>query len=401
MTAELGTAAEAGRAAAVARENGGAVAAPCPPAPRPAPFRRLLQGHVLDRLARLPSDSVDCCVTSPPYWGLRDYGVPPVLWEGSADCEHAWDQQGFCYACSAWRGQLGLEPSLSLYLRHLLLVMREVRRVLKPTGTLWLNLGDAYNSGTRALRQPSTGSVSQWRRAGSMGDRRVRAEGLKVKDLLGMPWRAALNLQHDGWYLRSDVIWAKPNPLPEGVTDRPIRAHEHVFLLTKSPRYFYDAYAREETAATRLSVWRIPTQGYRGAHFATFPERLVEQCIRAGSSERGCCPRCRAPWRRRTQVSYLRDGRTGNGPRSIERRQESPGYWVRVEKRVETVGWDPTCNCNLDPEPAVVLDPFAGSGTTLAVAARLGRSCYGIELSAEYGRLISARLANEPALTRR
>ena len=232
-----------------------------------------------------------------------------------------------------------------------------------------------------------------------MGDHRIKAEGLKVKDLLGMPWRAALELQADGWYLRSDVIWSKPNPLPEGVGDRPVRAHEHVFLLTKCPRYFYDAHARDEDGGGgRLSVWRIPTQGYPGAHFATFPQRLVERCIRTGSSERGSCPSCGKPWQRRTRVRYLRDGRQTNGPRSVERRAETPGYWVRVEKQVETVGWEPTCACDVEPQPAVVLDPFAGSGTTLAVASRLDRSAIGIEMSETYLRLISNRLGGAAPL---
>ncbi|MFI5284411.1 MAG: DNA-methyltransferase, partial [Candidatus Dormibacterales bacterium] len=325
-------------------------------------------GDVRQVLAQLPEASVDCCVTSPPYWGLRDYGIPAQVWGGDRECIHRWadrdgrggranrgqlprptwpanstppqnagDATATCARCGAWRGHLGLEPSPELYVQHLVDIFREVRRVLKPQSTLWLNLGDCYNAGTTAPRQPSPARVGYWQAAGSMGDRRVNAIGLKAKDLVGIPWRVALGLQADGWYLRADVIWAKPNPMPESVSDRPTRAHEYVFLLSRSPRYFYDAEAIREPAArsngtapagwdtgpgshgtihrlgreqgerpavsptrkelpsalysrhqamieggqsltarsgrNKRSVWMIATQPYREAHFATFPER--------------------------------------------------------------------------------------------------------------------------------
>ena len=374
----------------------------------------ILLGEVRSALRTLPSSSVDCVVTSPPYWGLRDYGLPPVVWGGKPDCHHMWSGPDGtrCGDCGAWRGQLGLEPSFDEYVRHVVDVFREVRQVLKPTGTLWVNLGDCYNAATSTPRAASTNRVGYWQAAGSMGDRRVNARGLKPKDLVGMPWRVALALQADGWYLRSDVIWAKPNPVPEGVRDRPVRAHEYLFLLSKEGRYFYDADAvREVDSAADIdkktrarawalrsghpqrSVWSISTQRYRHAHFATFPERLVEPCILAGTSEAGCCPACGRPWRRHTCVRYENPGnRASNGPRSLERRAESPGFEKRLLRVLDGEVWEPTCACGRDRVPSTVLDPFAGSGTTLAVARRLGRRSIGIELSADYTDLACERV---------
>jgi DNA modification methylase len=264
-------------------------------------------------LVQLPADSVDCVVTSPPYWGLRDYGND---------------------------GQLGLERTPEEYVANLVQVFREVRRVLKPSGTCWLNLGDSYAANWRG-GGPETASDKQLSNRGTvdfMG--RPPTIGLKPKDLVGIPWRVAFALQADGWYLRSDIIWSKPNPMPESVTDRPTKAHEYLFLLTKSARYYFDADAvREEyspatesfnrmkakwtddrTASTlgshegRMlgratephgglynnggakmnpagrnirSVWTIATRPYPGAHFAVFPPELPERCIKAGSPANG------------------------------------------------------------------------------------------------------------------
>jgi len=362
----------------------------------------------------LPALSVDCVVTSPPYWGLRDYGLPPVVWGGKPDCDHQWNGRGEsrCGDCGAWRGQLGLEPGYDEYVTHIVEVFREVRRVLKPSGTLWVNVGDCYNAATSTTRAASGNRVGYWQAGGTMGDRRVNARGLKPKDLVGIPWRVALALQADGWYLRSDVIWAKPNPLPEGVRDRPVRAHEYLFLFSKEGRYFYDAEAVRELDSVadmdkttrareralrsghpQRSVWSIPTQRYRQAHFATFPERLVEPCILAGTSEAGCCLACGSAWRRRSCVKYENPGnRASNGPRSLERRAESPGFKKRLVRVVGGEVWEPSCACGRDRVPSTVLDPFAGSGTTLAVARRLGRRSIGIELSADYTDLARERV---------
>jgi DNA modification methylase len=394
------------------------------PAPHPVPPPRvaysdgrtaILHGDVRAALRTLPAASIDCAVTSPPYWGLRDYGLPAQVWGGKADCTHDWIEdpayRSECRECHAWRGQLGLEPSPALYVDHIVEVFRELRGILKPEATLWVNLGDCYNAATNAPRRPSANRVGYWQAAGSMGDRRVRAADLKPKDLLGMPWRVALALQADGWYLRTDVIWSKSNPMPEGVRDRPVRSHEYLFLLSKQPRYFYDAEAVREAAAgerglnhrlpgaalrhgrAQRSVWTLATQRYHEAHFATFPERLVEPCILAGTSAAGCCPECGRAWQRHVCTRYTNPGnRSSNGPRSLERRHESPGFRKRLVRLVDGEAWRADCQCGANPVPATVLDTFAGSGTTLAVATRLGRRSIGIELSADYIELARRRL---------
>jgi len=256
-----------------------------------------------------------------------------------------------------------------------------------------LNLGDSYAAGCMTGKQGknSTSGTNHGQGAGTALPPRKPPAGLKPKDLVGIPWRVAFALQADGWYLRSDCIWHKPNPMPESVTDRPTKAHEYLFLLTKSARYFYDADAvrvamkwggsgglycagsdyraasqkggaaapSRRTAASgrnKRTVWTIPTEPYKGAHFAVMPPAVVEPCIKAGTSERGCCAECGAPW-------------------------------VRKE------GWAPPCSCNADTVPCAVLDPFNGSGTTGAVAVALGRSYLGTEINADYIELAKVRIA--------
>lgn len=200
----------------------------------------------------LPDRSVQCCVTSPPYWSLRDYQIP---------------------------GQIGLEPTVDQFINRLVEVFAEVRRVLRDDGILWVNIGDAYTSGDRAYRAPDKKN-----RARAMTYRPTTPNGLKPKDLIGIPWRLAFALQRDGWYLRSDVVWHKPNCMPESVKDRLTRAHEYIFMLTKSEQYYYDYKSvREANGRNRRTVWSIPTQPFKGAHFATFPPALIEPCILAAS----------------------------------------------------------------------------------------------------------------------
>jgi len=375
----------------------------------------LHQGHVLDVLREMPAGSVHCVVTSPPYLGLRDYKLEPQVWDGEEGC--------------AWRGSLGLEPTPDLYVQHLVGVFREVRRVLRKDGTLFLNLGDSYFSGSNA--RPYSTSDTALR--DSLG-----TEYLKPKDLVGMPWRVAFALQADGWFLRSDVIWSKPNPMPESVTDRPTKAHEYLFLLAKDERYFYDADAirepsqgpepwgarapdgkaerdesqgrhgassifkgmtREEkmrwygNGRTRRTVWEIATEPYPDAHFATFPTELVKPCILAGTSEKGVCPECGAPWEREVAAEGGSIGKSWHNNEHdlvVGQRQEA---WVDFSAyRRQTTGWHPTCAHDKDPIPATVLDPFAGSGTTLLVATRLGRNGVGVELSPAYVQLTIKRL---------
>jgi DNA modification methylase len=337
---------------------------------RPAPTWRVIEGDCRAVLATLPADSIQMCVTSPPYYGLRDYGV---------------------------EGQLGLERTPEEYVARMVETFREVRRVLRPDGTLWLNLGDSYITSPRGNKPGQTASSTLTNperqdrvprpsfrrdRAAVSGPAHRSASGLKPGNLTGIPWRVAFALQVDGWWLRADIIWHKPNPMPESVTSRPTKAHEYLFLLAKSGQYFYDAAAIKEPGVTRgsksreslprngdgrregeapltgkgeahasgtrsganlsrayrnvdwskegrnrRSVWTITTKPFSGAHFAVMPPDLVEPCVLAGS------------------------------------------------RRGDTV-----------------LDPFAGSGTVGMVARRLGRSFVGAELNPEYAAMARERI---------
>ncbi len=434
---------------------------------------RLFAGDVLEVLRELPAESVQTCVTSPPYWGLRDYGLPPAVWGGDEGCEHAWGEekivsysgegrraapnyqggndperkptnsdasQGTFCACGAWRGCLGLEPTIDLYVEHMVEVFREVGRVLRADGTVWLNLGDSYASsgGERSYGSSDNGTGR------GPGTRRldVPSSGLKPKDLCGIPWRVAFALQADGWWLRSDIVWSKPNPMPESVTDRPTRSHEYVFLLSKSARYYYDAeairepqidFARGASGArvgwdsdkrvepgnrvgtgaqkdrdgnkraynpggrNKRTVWDIPTEAYPDAHFATFPQKLVEPCILAGTPAKGSCSECGAPWERVVEVEDP-EGRLGKGyhdhTNDLGRGQRGvfPADGAPTKR---TTGWRGTCDHDAESEPAMVLDPFVGSGTTAFVAQRLGRRAIGIDLGADYLALAEKRLCGQ------
>jgi DNA modification methylase len=440
------------------------------------PINQIICGDVLDVLRMLPDACVDCCVTSPPYWGLRDYGVEPGVWDGDSACEHEWQEHvqpaaigiihaggmsgetlsdnaatrkpkrsQFCRLCGAWRGCYGLEPTMDLYVRHTVVVFREVRRVLADHGTCWLNLGDSYTSGGQKTHGTRIG-YKQESNAGCLTVSDLRPElpaGLKPKDLCGIPWRVAFALQADGWWLRQDIIWAKPNPMPESVTDRCTKAHEYIFLLTKRARYFYDAEAikedmveyerdrrlREGTrgldtvysiasdgktgqqpqsqsgsvrnakrraelavngSRNKRSVWTIATQPMPEAHFATFPEALVEPCVLAG------CPRevCRICGKPRERIVQKFDsGRKQKMPDgfatyagdhgSIHKDGREAGKQNQAVMEAQTVGWT-DCGCGAGFRPGIVLDPFGGSGTVGVVAARLKRGYILIELNEKY-----------------
>lgn len=309
----------------------------------------ILNCDVLDGLKQLPDESVNCCITSPPYWGLRDYGNDE---------------------------QIGLEKTPDEYVAKMVQVFSEVKRVLKNDGTLWLNLGDSYSSGGRGSYSNSEqlkGSKQATNRAWNhdinfnQTPRPLMPDGLKPKDLIGIPWLVAFALRSDGWYLRQDIIWHKPNPMPESVTDRCTKSHEYIFLLSKSQTYFYDYNAVLEEASGRScgnrtykydgvpgmetkqgilsiadkewdnrnkrSVWTVNTKPFKESHFATFPEKLIEPCIKAGC-----------------------------------------------------------------PEGGVVLDPFMGAGTTALVAKKLNRNYIGIELNPDYIKIAEKRIFNEIGL---
>jgi len=344
---------------------------------------QILVGDCRAVLATLPGSSVHAVVTSPPYWGLRDYGVA---------------------------GQIGLETTPAEYVAVMVEVFGEVRRVLREDGTLWLVLGDSY-TGSGKGGNPDPGSSKQATNAGSQTigtftnvSRRLCAEqGVASKNLVGIPWRVAFALQADGWYLRSDIIWSKPNPMPESVRDRPTKAHEYVFLLSKSAHYFYDAAAIAERATTgdmrnRRSVWTIATQPFPDAHFAVMPESLVEPCVLAGTSGGGACAECGAPRARVVERVRTLDGEPAVLPpmrtTSIAAPDSSQGVGhQRTTTRVTMAGWLPTCRHRDGATvPCVVLDPFAGAGTVSLVAHRLDRDWIGIEKNPEYVEIARRRL---------
>ncbi|MEW5932590.1 MAG: site-specific DNA-methyltransferase [Bacillota bacterium] len=374
---------------------------------------RVVCGDALEILRDLEPDRFLCCITSPPYYGLRDYGA---------------------------EGQIGLEPTPEEYVSRLVAVFREVRRVLHPAGTLWLVLGDTWwgswgNFGARTGRQRPRAS-EHWDRPAYEGPGGFRGRPptagrhavLKPKDLVGAPWRVAFALQEDGWWLRSCVVWEKPNVLPEGVKDRPVESHEYVFLLAKGERYYYDCEAMREprrpgcpAGGGRLrSVWSVFTTGFSAReygiedadHYAVFPEELAARCIVLSTPEAGVCPECGRPWRRVVEEGppdrgwqracggdsegcYFGASRKACPAVGVQSAGDAKTSILRSLRRRVTVGWEPSCGCGSDPIPAEVLDPFCGSGTTLAVAVRLGRRAVGIDINPAYCRIAEARAGRE------
>jgi len=428
----------------------------------------ILTGDCREVLKTLPDESVHCVVSSPPYYGLRDYGT--AQWVGGySNCDHKQGRNGAgradgivdergqrnrdgigsmggdCKRCGARRidRQIGLEPTPDEYIAELMTVFREVRRVLRHDGTIWLNLGDSYcsidkwggggNTGKQTVADD--GSVPSWH----VRQRKSAMPGLKPKDLLMIPARVALALQADGWWLRSDIIWSKSNPMPESVTDRPTSSHEHIFLLAKAERYFFDANAVREEATYGFSpkpnmfdrvgnavsdpqrtngragggkdgaggtrnirnVWIIATSPYPDAHFATFPPELAERCIRAGCPEK-CCAKCGAPWVRDVVVSSRPNWKGGDGQKHDGTHyRPNPGGGVGNDRRERVVGGTaPTCSCDWDYTTAAgtVLDPFGGVGTAGLVADRLGRNAILIELNPKYVAMAEARIHDDAPL---
>jgi DNA modification methylase len=381
----------------------------------------------------LADGSVHCIATSPPYYALRDYPGEPLDWPAVSYSP----MPGLPpIEAPAMKCKLGLERTPEAFVAHLVHCFREFRRVLRDDGTCWVNLGDSYSSGGMG-----PGSGKQLTNVGANMPARKPPAGLKPKNLLGIPWRVAFALQADGWVMRSDIvcdiIWAKPNPMPESVTDRPSKAHEYVFLLGKTPRYYYDQQATKRKASREphagqwkepelygtgpmdrgghgqrdqpdriwasdgssnmRSVLWIATQPTPDAHFATWAEALVTPMILAGTSKRGCCPACGAQYVRVVERDRqpTRPG-VDNKINRASAQEDSPyndhhGMVVgnrdpkRHVTKTKTTGWKASCSCNAGaPVPSKVLDPFCGSGTTGKVAALHGRDFIGVDLNREY-----------------
>jgi len=553
-------------------------------------MNEIIQGDCIEVLRTLPDASVQCCITSPPYFGLRDYST--ATWEGGdSACDHkgppmASNKSGLhdgkgnsptdkvsingqpfkntCAKCGAMRvdDQIGLEGTPAEYVAKLVAVFREVRRVLRDDGTLWLNLGTSFYGGTpgsggktskqitnagsffdgkrptqshsdvpacgsdgkepqgsqivgRACSDscdgsqaeklnrhldisrngqcalPSVPQTLQTDRDNAQTDCALTSPGVlflgvpestihasslhdrascdpsakvlesqpngspsshndlqcvgnsclnfsmfsqyaKPKDLIPIPWMVAMALQADGWYLRSEIIWHKPNPMPESVTDRPTKAHEQVFLLAKNVKYFYDAEAIKEPSSdpdddrksrsaetdkrmptdlvtgvrpgsqtyptrNKRSVWTITTKPFRGSHFATFPEDLISPMIMAGTSEKGCCSKCGAPWER--VVEHEKGEHNHNASQDQRERNSQSGGTESTtigsgkQGYNKTTGWEPSCACGEETAPCVVLDPFFGAGTVGVVAKKLGRAYLGVELNPDYITMANDRIA--------
>lgn len=406
--------------------------------------------HNIDCLAGLkllPDKSVHCVVTSPPYWGLRDYGMA---------------------------GQVGLEKTPKLFIKSMVAIFKEVKRVLRDDGTLWLNIGDSYaangkNRSTKQATAKSTLNGTTKTQEQSLRQQSLIVDDLKPKDLVGIPWMMAFALRADGYYLRQDIIWAKPNPMPESVTDRCTKSHEYFFLLSKSKQYYYDHIAIMQEAqewtgkaaefgrtgavsehilpgqsaaqhrprksgnkerkngsergcpegnvsnvcssvpweglkANKRSIWTIATKPYAEAHFATFPEDLITDPIKAGTSEYGCCENCGNPYKRLYRQQLVPTYKASFNSKPDERDAQAdaqdagsnrmkdghkPG-WIN---KTNTLGWVPSCKCpNTKRIPCTVLDPFMGAGTTALVAQKLGRNFIGFELNPKYVAMANKRL---------
>jgi len=333
-------------------------------------------------------------------------------------------------------GQLGLESTPEEYVAKMVEIFREVKRVLRKDGTLWLNLGDSYASvhtGGHKSAKATVGSNKEGIQEIRQSKAQPETYGLKQKDLVGIPWRVAFALQADGWYLRQDIIWHKPNPMPESVTDRCTKAHEYIFLLTKERKYFYDreairedpkpgndgtirAIARDRSGpvdigngahiaervykeikgANKRSVWTIPTKPFKEAHFATFPPDLIKPCILAGTSPRAC-EICGAPWERVVEREPMEIKRSGRGVALGNYGKTAASGTMTKPATSVTIGWQPTCTCqNEGKGRCIVLDPFMGSGTTGMVAAMHQRNFIGFELNPEYCKMAEKRI--EPYL---
>lgn len=403
------------------------------------PLRNTIYNWDALQLAQhMPTESVNCIISSPPYWSLRDYSA---------------------------EGQYGLEETPDQYVTRLVRLFRELRRVLRNDGTLWLNLGDTYAAGGRGSSDHHRQKIGAATAAAQALGRKDAPQGMKQKDLVGIPWMVAFALRADGWYLRSDIIWSKPNPMPESVEDRCTKSHEYIFMLAKSERYFYDADAIRESHAesslpralrgvsaknkyangapgstahamsqprenvrkmtgtgysgdgtglqghsgyyrpdgtlavnpmgrNKRTVWEVSTKPFHAAHFATFPEDLIEPMILAGCPKT-CCAVCGAPHVRVVEIERSARSSGGASPKRASINEGGVATSGLVNNTLplrSTLGFTPTCRCNGDTRPGLTYDPFMGAGTTALVAHKLGRDYLGSELNPEYVELARARV---------
>jgi len=429
---------------------------------------RIVCGHALEVLQTFPDRRVDMVFTSPPYWGLRDYRTRPQVWDGNPRCPHEWIQEldhwhsdrgtnhrkevfddrfqsrgtasAFCPLCGAWRGSLGLEPSLDLYIHHLGAIFDEIRRVLKPSGTCWVNLGDTYASNQVAARKQDP--VERRR-----NDRDRTSDGPvpRPKSLCLIPARFSLEMLSRGWILRNRLIWHKPNAMPSSAKDRFTVDFEEVFFFVRERSYYFETqYEPYRTALNRWggpttkpdaktkgaasavkdrpgrprrpnpegrqkrSVWSIPTEPFPEAHFAVYPPPLLEAPILAGCPER-VCAKCGIPHRRAyegkissafnlrvrdVQQDRIKHTDRKASPQEVEEYHED--RYAGTGRRF--AGWRAGCACDEGTEPGIVLDPFMGAGTTALAALDLGRRFVGIELNQEYVEMANRRIRDCPGL---
>lgn len=368
---------------------------------------QIIQGDCREKLKELPAESVDCCITSPPYYGLRDYNTEDLIWGGNDNCDHEWGKishppkggmytedkkdiwknkpatgnnkkvtitqarlrNGYktsvCIKCGAWKGSLGLEPTPEIYVNNMVSAFREVKRVLKKSGSLWLNIGDSYynyrpgiNNTQRIAKNVNLPVESP--------KRNNKLTNIKEKDLIGIPWMAAFALRNDGWYLRMDIIWHKPNTMPESVKDRPTKSHEYLFLLTKSKSYYCDMDAIREP---HVSMNDLESR------------RILDNKDKTYLDRQDLASRSREEY-------YHPKGRNKRSVWMINTEAKSGGHYAKMPSELVK-------NCVLAgcPEKGIVLDPFAGSGTVGEVAERYSRNSILIELNQRYVGLIKERTA--------